>query len=504
MEKEARIFNDYMSADPSVFRKKISSLSENKIKSSLENTVIKNFQLAAEKVPAYKDFLKNNNVNPQQIRKLIDFEQVPLTDKKNYLSQYPLEDLVLGGNLGKATVITMSSGSTGEPFYWPRSIEQDMGIVQGVEALFLEVFNIDKKKTLHLVSLGMGVWMAGDIMSMSDRLIAQKGYNLTVMHPGVDLEMNLKIIRDIGFKFDQVIISCYPPLAKDIVDAALGYGIDTSKVKIKFFVGGEPFIEEWRDYIFQKIKGNCIYKDISSCLGSSEGGVAGIETPLCILVRQGCKNNPKLTEKIFNDERIPSIIQYNALAKYFESVNNQLILTSLNGLPLIRYNTKDAGGVLYLSEFLNRIELAGLKYKKDLEKKKCNIFWEFPILYLFGRSDLTATIYGVNIYPENIRKGLLSNKIINIVSGKFTLQTTYDKEGNQQLLIKVELKKDIEPDNNIALSIKHSIEKTLKKDNSEFKKLIQSLGKRVEPTVEIKKYQSKEFLIENKIKYVKT
>lgn len=502
MEKEAKLFHDYLIMTPGELKSRLRGLTEEVINASLEKKVIENFKTAAKSVPAYKDFLSKNNVNPDKINTLDDFAQVPLIDKKNYLSQYPLEDLVIGGDLGNTTVITMSSGSTGEPFFWPRVIEQDIGMLQGVESSFLESFNIDKKKTLHLTSLGMGVWMAGDIMSMTGRYFAQKGYNLTVMHPGVDVETNLKIIKNIGSEFDQVIISCYPPLAKDIVDEASHYGIDWNKINLKLFVGGEPFVEQWRDYIFKKIKGKNKYKDIVSCLGSSEGGVAGVETPLTILIRQKCKKSPSLTKRLFKDTRIPSLIQYNPLAKYFESVDDQLILTCMNGLPLIRYNTKDAGNTIPFSHFYKQLNDLKLEPEKEIKKEKGEIFWKFPFLYLFGRSDLTATIYGVNIYPENIRSSLLDRKVMNIITSKFILKTIYDEEGNQYLLIKVQLKSNIKNTKTIKNLIKHLIVRNLIKDNSEYKKLHQAMGKRVEPQIEIKDFDSREFETKNKLKII--
>ena len=55
---------------------------------------LKLFHEAARRVPAYKDFLKKNKVNPAKIKTFKDFQFVPPISKKNYLRQYPLEKLV--------------------------------------------------------------------------------------------------------------------------------------------------------------------------------------------------------------------------------------------------------------------------------------------------------------------------------------------------------------------------------------------------------------------------
>lgn len=503
MKKEAKIFYDYMSTGPDALQKKFRGLNEDMIKQAVESTTLKSFKIAAERVPAYKNFLKKNKVKPDQIKTLNDFKQVPLTNKKNYLLAYSIKDQVLDGNLGKITSITSSSGSSGHSFYWPRTIEQDMGIIQPIEASFIENFEIDKKKTLHLTALGLGIWTGGDMVTMAARMMAQKGYDFVSINSGLDVETNLKLIQDFGDYFDQIIVTVYPSFGKDLVDRGEEIGIDWNKTKIKFFFGGEPFAEEWRNYVFKKIHGNCIYKDIFSCFGSSEGGIAGIESPLCIYVRQKCLENPSLANKIFSDNRIPSIVQYNPLTKFFENIDNELVLTSLNGLPLIRYNTRDAGSVFFMSEFLELLKSSIPNLDVELHKERCENYWDLPVAYLFGRSDMTATIYGVNVYPENIRASLFHRTIRNFTSGKFFLRTLHDNDGNQTLEINLELQKNIKIGKKFIKEIRKAIVSCLRENNSEYSKLYESIGRKVEPKIVTRAFGSKEFITDNKLKFVK-
>ena len=84
------------------------------------------FHEAAQRVPAYKDFLKKNHVDPKKVKTWDDFQQqVPIMSKKNYLRQYPLEKLCWDGSLNKPLVFTATSGSTGEPFYFCRQQQLD-------------------------------------------------------------------------------------------------------------------------------------------------------------------------------------------------------------------------------------------------------------------------------------------------------------------------------------------------------------------------------------------
>src|SRR3989344_9638263 len=90
-----------------------------------EQRALKLFVLSSQRVPAYRDFLKKNKINPEKIKNFRDFEQIPTTNKKDYLQKYPLEKLVWDGSLKKPLVFTSTSGSTGEPFYFPRGEQLD-------------------------------------------------------------------------------------------------------------------------------------------------------------------------------------------------------------------------------------------------------------------------------------------------------------------------------------------------------------------------------------------
>jgi phenylacetate-CoA ligase len=91
-----------------------------------ELKVLKLFSEMSHRVPAYKDFLRKNKINPEKIKNAEDLKSVPPVDKNNYLKAYPLEKLCWDGKLKeKRWVISSTSGTTGEPFYFPREDSQD-------------------------------------------------------------------------------------------------------------------------------------------------------------------------------------------------------------------------------------------------------------------------------------------------------------------------------------------------------------------------------------------
>ena len=91
-----------------------------------EHQALKLFHQMSLRVPAYKDFLKKNKVNPQNVHTIKDFLRLPTIDKNNYLRAYPLDMLCWDGKLAEGQyVISTTSGSTGEPFYFPRTEDGD-------------------------------------------------------------------------------------------------------------------------------------------------------------------------------------------------------------------------------------------------------------------------------------------------------------------------------------------------------------------------------------------
>ena len=77
-----------------------------------KDRTLKLFHEAAKRVPAYKDFLKKQNINHEKIRAFNDFQNVPTISKDNYLREYPQKLLNWDGSIGKPLVFTSTSGST--------------------------------------------------------------------------------------------------------------------------------------------------------------------------------------------------------------------------------------------------------------------------------------------------------------------------------------------------------------------------------------------------------
>ncbi|HEU4539210.1 MAG TPA: phenylacetate--CoA ligase family protein, partial [Polyangiaceae bacterium] len=86
------------------------------------------FRRAAAEVPAYGEFLRERGVDPGAVRGPDDFGRLPLVTKADYVRRYPLPARCRGGRLAAADMAAVSSGSTGEPTFWPRALPDELAV----------------------------------------------------------------------------------------------------------------------------------------------------------------------------------------------------------------------------------------------------------------------------------------------------------------------------------------------------------------------------------------
>ncbi len=449
------------------------------------------FRESAERVPAYRDFLRKNNIDPRKIKTIDDFRTLPITNKK-YLRSYKLDDLCWDGNLRDLDMISTSSGSTGEPFYWPRGLEQEAEVTK-IYDLIYKAFEADKKKTLLVIGYSMGNWIAGTFTLTATMRLAQKGYPITIISPGIIAEEIIKAVKNLSGSFEQIILAGYPPFIKDVIDQGKNSDIDWQQLNIKFIFGGEIISEQFRDYILKSVgKTKEIERlvDTMNTYGSADSAILGFETPLSIYLRRLVFRNPELAGEIFGtNEQIPTLAQYDPRLKFFEEVDGKLLFTSASGIPLIRYDIGDTGSVIYYDEFLSLLNKHGIDLYKDLSKLKITKYnYKLPFVYVFGRRDLTTTLYGLNVYPENIKAALESDELSKYVTGKFTMSTEETAKHNQYLLINVELAEKIKGSSTLRQAVTKVVVEKLRLLNSEYNKLYSSIGRRAIPKINLIRY----------------
>lgn len=455
---------------------------------------------ASTRVPAYSAYLKKQNVNKGTVKDGTMFDRLPLTDKDSYLRAFPLPDLCWDGKLASSQMtISATSGSTGESFYFPRSIEQDMQYAAVAEMYLRSNFSIHTRSTLYIVGWGMGVWIGGVFSYQAVRIVAERGkYPLSVITPGTSAKDILAAVQRLGSFYDQVIIGGYPPMIKDLVDEGERTGIDWKTRAVRFIFSAEGFSEEFREYIKDHVGLSDIYRDTLNHYGTVDLGTMAHETPVSILIRRLAHDHAALNQALFGQEfRQPTLAQYIPELFWFEEENGTLLCSARSGLPLVRYDLKDAGGVVTLAQ----VRAIGKAHGIDLDEKirEAGIedtVWNLPFVYVFERADFTVKLSGANIYPEEIKRVLEKDEFFQSVTGRCTLQILYNKTLDQQLVVHIERRPDKKTDALFIKKLQVAIIDALKESNSEYAYLFSHLPRaRVRPKVVLWSFGSAPYFV---------
>src|SRR5579871_113198 len=143
-------------------------------------------------------------------------------------------------------MIAVSSGSTGKPCFWPRTLADELNIAWRFEQIFHDSFHADQRKTLAVICFTLGTWVGGMYTAACCRHLAAKGYPITVITPGNHKEEIFRVVQELGPLYDQVVLCGYPPFLKDVIDTGRARGVEWPRYGIKLVMAGEVFSEEWR------------------------------------------------------------------------------------------------------------------------------------------------------------------------------------------------------------------------------------------------------------------
>lgn len=447
--------------------------------SSAESKALRLFNEAARRIPAYGDFLRNHKVEVAKIKTMADFDRLPTMDKTNYIMQYPLADMCWDGNLDGLSYIVSSSGSTGLPFYWPRGEEQDNVSAALYGRVFEENLSFSRSSTLIINAYGQGTWIAGTELYNTARILAKQNPATAIINPGIDIELTITQMQELAQNFAKIIICGYPPLLRDLVEHGLRRGFNWSAYEVYLVTAGEAMSEPWRDYMNTILGAST--NQIINVYGLADAGVVASETPVTLALRN--KLGGELPASL-GGSRTVGLHQYDPHDHYFETdEHNRLLLTTAAGIPLIRYDTKDHGIITPAKTAINTSAL--------------------PLLSLFGREDLSTTLYAVNIYPENVRPVLDDQQISLLLTGRFVMQTKQRKDMSQYLHIDIELAPNAVVDAQFKRELKQGIVDHLRRTNSEYRELHAKIKSRAIPRLRFAPYNSIGYVSGKKHKWVR-
>jgi phenylacetate-CoA ligase len=433
-----------------------------------EEKVLALYQRCVAEVPAYRQFVESHGINPAEITSYAAFQALPLMNKANYMQAYPLPERCFGGSLNGSDRVAVSSGSTGQPTFWPRSATYELDVAVRFEQVFHDSFRAHERSTLAVVCFALGNWVGGMFTTSCCWHLANKGYPMLVATPGNNKEEVFRVIRELATHFEQTVLLGYPPFIKDVIDAGSAEGIDWASYNPKLVFAGEVYSEEWRTLIGQRIGSTSPCFDSASLYGTADGGVLGNEAPFSIAIRRWLANHPGAARQLFGESRLPTLVQYDPASRFFETHDGTLVVTGENSVPLMRYHIADKGGLITYEEMRDFLNGHGIDCLAELGLENGYQPRNLPFVYVFGRADFTVSYYGANIYPENVTVGLEQPHIMAWLTGKFVLETQEIEGGDKVLHIAVELLSGIEPNETIAPVIAESIRTQLLRLNSEF------------------------------------
>jgi phenylacetate-CoA ligase len=314
-------------------------------------------------VPFYREKMQKAGIEPSDIRSLEDLQKLPFTYKQDLRDTYPYG--LFAVPLSEIVRIHASSGTTGRQTVVGYT-RRDLDTWAEVMARTLTCAGGDKNSFIQ-IAYGYGLFTGGlGVHYGAERIGAS-----VIPISGGNTKRQLQIMKDFG----TTILACTPSYALYMAEEMEELGISRSDLKLKAGVfGAEPW-------------SNGMRKQIEERLGIMAIDIYGLSEVIGPGVASECPYQCGM--HIAEDHFIPEIINPETKEVLPPGSVGELVFTTITkeGLPLIRYRTRD---------------LSSLNY----EKCECGRT-EVRMSKVTGRTDDMLIIRGVNVFPSQIESVLL-------------------------------------------------------------------------------------------------
>jgi phenylacetate-CoA ligase len=343
----------------------------------------------AQRVPFYQKQFARLGVKPEDIKSLADARRLPFTTGADLRAIYP--DGLLAVDHDEPVRLHTSSGTTGKPkaiFFSRKDVDNAAQLI----ARSLVSTGITKKDVFQNM-MSYGLFTGGLVMHYGAEKV---GCLVIPSGPGTS-ERQLMLMQD----FHTTAVHILPSYALYFASFLEHKGLNPRKdlTLRKAFVGAEPHTEETRRRIEEAY--GC---DVYNSYGLTEMNGPGVAFEC------ECKAGLHLWEDYF----LLEIINPETCEPLPEGETGELVLTSLNreAMPILRYRTRDVTSII------------PEPCKCGRTHRRLNRFT--------GRSDDMLIIRGVNIFPQQIERVLMS---FPQVGRNYVIEI----EGLDDMTIKVEL-----------------------------------------------------------------
>lgn len=413
------------------------------------------FRIASKHCPAYAEFLQQQGA--PAISRPSEFALIPETNKENFVRKFSIEARCIGGRIpSRGVVIDESSGSSGVPNNWVRGMAERSSVRRLLRHGFALTFPGEDLFLLNCFALGP--WATGMNLSMS---LADAVVLKSIGPDKLKLENTLKTF---GPKYTYVVTG-YPPFIKDWLDTRT---LELSPYFLHLIVGGEGISEGLRDSFLKT------FKSVHSSYGASDLEInIAAETERSIALRRLCASKPELCRALFGRDDAPMVFQYNPLDYLVErSDQGELVITLLrrgNAAPKVRYNIHDVGGMITWREVEAQLRKSGVD-PATLPRGAA-----FPVMFVFGRSDLTVAFYGAKLYPTDMEAVINADPELRAAFHSFQMKVVNEPDLSKTLTITLERAQsapEIRPD----IDLPASIYEGLKRTNQDFREVSKMFG----------------------------
>ncbi len=383
------------------------------------------FIKARRRVPAYRAFLDSHGFSKPSFSGLVpNMQEVPITDKENYVKIYSMDERCVGGKMPtKNVIIDESSGSSGTATNWARGKKERQ---RNARIIQFGVKNLLGREPLFIINaFALGPWATGVNITMGCVTFSK------LKSLGPDKQKIENTIKQFGTEHHYVVMG-YPPFLKLLVDHS---EIDWHAHNVSLIFGGESMTEGMRDYLLSKG-----IKRIYSSLGASDLELnISAESDFTISLRRLIRSNEALRNRITKHPgALPMLFQYNPTDFLIETTEEGELIITIGRpdyiAPKIRYNIHDRGHVLSMKELYEVLDELNIDRKQLVTPQT-----DLPILLHYGRADSTVSFFGANISPTDIQETIYNSSLFSNLVNSFCISTNEDETGDKQLLISLEL-----------------------------------------------------------------
>jgi phenylacetate-CoA ligase len=314
-------------------------------------------------VPSYRKKMQEKGLTPHDIHGVDDLKKLPFTTKIDLRDNYPFGLFTVP--MSEIVRLHASSGTTGKPTVVGYT-RKDIQMWSEVVTRSLCMAGVHRNDIVQ-IAYGYGLFTGGlglhyGTENLGASVIPISGGNTT---------KQIQLMEDFGTS----VICCTPSYALNIAEVMKEQGVDPLNLKLKVGIfGAEPWTEAMRKDIETKLNIKAI--DI---YGLSEIVGPGVS----------CECEHQCGMHIHEDHFLPEIIDPETLELVPAGEMGELVFTTITkeGIPLIRYRTRDLTRLIYEPCGCGRTLVRMVKCK--------------------GRSDDMLIIRGVNVFPSQIETVLL-------------------------------------------------------------------------------------------------